>query len=101
MPDRMREDRARTRRTPDRPQVERTDPGAASILRLQRSIGNAGVGRLLSRQPAPPPAAQRFGLDWSVAHPPSDKATANDFGQWSVQVGDFPEPDPTAASATA
>ena len=48
----------------------------ASILRLQRSIGNAGVGWLLSRQPAPPPPARRFGLDWSVARPPSDKALA-------------------------
>ena len=40
-------------------------------------MGNAGVTRLLSRQPAPPPATQRFGVDWSVAHPPSDAALAN------------------------
>ena len=72
----MREQRANARRTPRGRDAERVDPGVASILRLQRSIGNAGVGRLLSRQPAPSPPAQRFGLDWSVAHPPSDKALA-------------------------
>ena len=47
------------------------------MLRLQRSIGNARVTRLLSRQRAPAqpaPPAQRFGLDWSVAHPPRDAA---------------------------
>ena len=77
MPDRMREERARARRTPDQTQPDRSDPGVAGILRLQRSIGNAGVGRLLSRQPAPQQAAQRFGLDWSVAHPPSDKSLAS------------------------
>lgn len=76
MPDRVREDRAKRRRSPDPAHGDRADPRAASILRLQRSIGNAGVGRLLSRQPAPPPPAQRFGLDWSVARPPSDKALA-------------------------
>ncbi|MGZ4326443.1 MAG: DUF1906 domain-containing protein [Solirubrobacteraceae bacterium] len=76
MPDRMREERAKARRSPGRTHRDRLDPGVASILRLQRSIGNAGVGRLLSRQPAPPPPAQRFGLDWSVARPPSDKALA-------------------------
>ena len=76
MPDRMREQRAKARRSPRRTDTDRLDPGVASILRLQRSIGNAGVGRLLSRQPAPPPPAQRFGLDWSVARPPSDKALA-------------------------
>jgi hypothetical protein len=74
MPHRMREERAKTRRSSDRTDVDRPDPGVASVLRLQRSIGNAGVARLLSRQPAPPPPAQRFGLDWSVAHPPSDKS---------------------------
>jgi hypothetical protein len=76
MPDRMREERVKGRRSPGRTDVDRLDPGVASVLRLQRSIGNAGVGRLLSRQPAPPPPAQRFGVDWSVAHPPSDKALA-------------------------
>jgi hypothetical protein len=76
MPDRMREERAKARRSLGRTDVDRTDPAAASVLRLQRSIGNAGVTRLLSRQPAPPPPAQRFGVDWSVAHPPSDKALA-------------------------
>lgn len=76
MPDRMREERAKARRSPGRTHRDRLDPEVASILRLQRSIGNAGVGRLLSRQPAPPPPAQRFGLDWSVARPPSDKALA-------------------------
>ena len=76
MPDRMREDRAKVRRSPGRSSDGLADPGAASILRLQRSIGNAGVARLLSRQPPPPPPAQRFGLDWSVAHPPSDKSLA-------------------------
>lgn len=47
------------------------------MLRLQRSLGNAQIGRLLSRQQAPAQTvaqAQRFGLDWSVAHPPSDAA---------------------------
>ena len=24
-----------------------------------------------------------------------DRATAADFGQWSIQLGDFPEPDHT------
>jgi glycoside hydrolase-like protein len=77
MPDRMREDRAKARRSRGRTDIDRLDPAVASILRLQRSIGNAGVGRLLSRQPAAPPAAaRRFGLDWSVAHPPGDKAMA-------------------------
>jgi Domain of unknown function (DUF1906) len=74
MPDRIREERARARRSRHRTDGTQVDPGVQSILRLQRSIGNAGVARLLSRQPAAPPAAQRFGLDWSVAHPPSDKA---------------------------
>ena len=77
MPDRMREERAKARRTPDQTHTDRSDPGVAGILRLQRSIGNAGVGRLLNRQPAPQQPAQRFGLDWSVAHPPSDKSLAN------------------------
>jgi hypothetical protein len=76
MPDRMREERAKARHSLGRTDVGRTDPAVASMLRLQRSIGNAGVTRLLSRQPAPAPPAQRFGVDWSVAHPPSDKALA-------------------------
>jgi glycoside hydrolase-like protein len=76
MPDRVRVDRAKQRRSPDPAHGGRPDPRTASILRLQRSIGNAGVGRLLNRQPAPPPPAQRFGLDWSVARPPSDKSLA-------------------------
>ena len=29
-----------------------------------------------------------------------DRATADDFGQWSIQVGDFPGPDPNAATAS-
>ncbi len=53
------------------------------MAHLQRSIGNAQLTRLLSRQPAPAaqpaPAlpAHRFGVDWGdVPHPPSDAALA-------------------------
>ena len=30
-----------------------------------------------------------------------DRATTADFGQWSVQVGDFSEPDPNVTTAAA
>lgn len=60
----------------------RRDPAVTGLAALQRGIGNSGMTRLLSRQVAQPqqaqaqPAApaQRFGADWSVPHPPSDKA---------------------------
>ena len=30
-----------------------------------------------------------------------DRATADDFGQWQIQLGDFPQPDPNAKTAAA
>lgn len=30
-----------------------------------------------------------------------DRATTADFGQWSIRLGDFPESDPNATSASA